>query len=64
MTRIAKRSLYQTPNRNPSRATLESSSPFRASKIIINVNSNLHKLYYSFHNHGLVIIIITVTPWL
>ena len=44
MTCIAKRSLYQTPNRDPSGASLEPSSPFRAGKIIIYVNSNLHKL--------------------
>ena len=46
MTRITKRSLYQTPYRDPSRATLEPSPPFCPGKIIIYVNSNLHKLYF------------------
>ena len=46
MTRITKRHYIKPRNRDPSRATLEPSSPFRAGQIIIYVNSNLHKLYF------------------
>ena len=46
MTRITKRHYIKPPNRDPSRATIEPSPPFRTGKIIIYVNSNLHKLYY------------------
>ena len=45
MTRITKWSLNQPPNHDPSRATLEPGSPFRVGKIVIYVNSYLHKLH-------------------
>ena len=47
------------PNRGPTRATLEPSSPLRAGKIMIYVNSNLHNYIIfhltdtiSFHSHS------------
>ena len=46
-TRFARESsAIKPPSRDPSRATLEPSPPFRTGKIIIYVSSNLHKLYF------------------
>lgn len=45
MTRITNQSHFKPPNRGPKRATLKPSSSLRTGKIIIYVDSNLHKLH-------------------
>ena len=47
MTPITKRPGIKPRNRDSSRATVEPSSPFRAGKMIIYVNSYLHNFNYS-----------------